>query len=92
MRLKRILGSHGANYQEAWEVNRLLRLGLLVPTLSRVYPLDQVGEAAYQIHHNLHEGKLGVLCLATAEGQGIDDPEFRAKVGEDKITLFRRHS
>jgi hypothetical protein len=21
---------------------------------------------------------------------GVDDPEFRAKVGEDKITLFRR--
>jgi len=22
---------------------------------------------------------------------GIDDPEFRAEVGEDRITLFRRH-
>ena len=54
-------------------------------------PLDEVGEAAYQVHHNLHEGKIGVLCLAPEEGLGIDDPEFRAKVGEDKITLFRRH-
>ena len=25
------------------------------------------------------------------EGLGIDDPEFRAEVGEDRITLFRRH-
>ena len=25
------------------------------------------------------------------EGLGIDDPELRAKVGEDRITLFRRH-
>ena len=33
-----------------------------------------------------------MLCLASAEGQGIEDPEFRAKVGEDKITLFRRHA
>ena len=42
-------------------------------------------------NHNLHEGKIGVLCLAPEEGLGIDDPEFRAQVGEDKITLFRRH-
>jgi crotonyl-CoA reductase len=50
-----------------------------------------VGEAAYQVHHNLHEGKIGVLCLAPNEGLGIDNPELRAKVGEDRITLFRRH-
>jgi crotonyl-CoA reductase len=56
-----------------------------------VHPLEQVGEAAYQVHHNRHEGKIGVLCLASEEGLGIDDPEFRAKVGEEKITLFRRH-
>jgi crotonyl-CoA reductase len=91
MKLKRIVSSHFANYREAWDANRLICEGRIQPILSDVYPLDQVGEAAYQIHHNLHEGKLGVLCLATAEGQGIDDPEFRAKVGEDRITLFRRH-
>jgi crotonyl-CoA reductase len=92
MKLKRIVSSHFANYREAWDANRLICEGKIQPILSDVYPLDQVGEAAYQIHHNLHEGKLGVLCLATAEGQGIDDPEFRAKVGEDKITLFRGNS
>ena len=32
-----------------------------------------------------------MLCLAPQEGLGIDDPERRAKIGEDKITLFRRH-
>ncbi len=92
MKLKRIVSSHFANYREAWDANRLICEGKIQPILSDVYPLEQVGEAAYQIHHNLHEGKLGVLCLASAEGQGIDDPEFRAKGGEDKITLFRRHS
>ena len=51
----------------------------------------EVGEAALQVHHNEHEGKIGVLCLAPEEGLGIDDPEFREKVGEDRITLFRRH-
>ena len=63
----------------------------MLPPLSAVYPLEEVGEAAYQVHHNLHEGKIGVLCLAPDEGLGIDDPALRAKVGEDRITLFRRH-
>jgi crotonyl-CoA reductase len=92
MKLKRIVSSHFANYREAWDANRLICEGKIQPIVSDVYPLEQVGEAAYQIHHNLHEGKLGVLCLAPREGQGIDDPDLRAKVGEDKITLFRRHS
>ena len=46
----------------------------------------------HQVHHNLHEGKIGVLCLAPEEGLGIDDPELRARVGEERITLFRRLS
>jgi crotonyl-CoA reductase len=91
MKLKRIVSSHFANYGEAWEANRLIAEGRIQPILSAVYPLTDVGEAAYQVHHNLHEGKLGVRCLAPEDGLGIDDPEFRAKVGEDKITLFRRH-
>ncbi len=91
MKLKRIVSSHFANYKEAWDANRLISEGRIQPILSAVHPLDSVGEAAYQVHHNLHEGKIGVLCLAPEEGLGIDDPEFRAKVGEDKITLFRRH-
>jgi crotonyl-CoA reductase len=91
MRLKRLIGSHFANYQEAYEANRLIAKGMIHPVLSQVFSLDEVGEAAYQIHHNLHEGKIGVLCLAPEEGEGIDDPELRAKVGEDRLTLFRRH-
>jgi crotonyl-CoA reductase len=92
MKLKSIKSSHFANYKEAWEANRLLGLGKIQPILSKVFPLEQVGEAAYNVHKNLHEGKMGVLALAPEEGLGIDDPEFRAKVGEDKITLFRRHA
>ncbi|MCL5948251.1 MAG: crotonyl-CoA carboxylase/reductase [Actinobacteria bacterium] len=90
MKLKTIKGSHFANYREAWTANDLLVKGKVVPALSCVYPLDQVGEAAYQVHHNLHEGKIGVLCLAPHEGMGIDDPGFREQVGEDRLTLFRR--
>jgi crotonyl-CoA reductase len=91
MKLKTIKGSHFANYREAWDANQLVCEGKIIPPLSAVYPLDEVGEAAYQVHHNLHEGKIGVLCLAPTEGLGIDDPERRAEIGEDRLTLFRRH-
>ncbi len=91
MRLKTIKGSHFANYREAWDANRLVAEGRILPPLSAVFPLDQVGEAAAQVHGNRHEGKIGVRCLAPAEGLGIDDPERRAELGEDRLTLFRRH-
>jgi crotonyl-CoA reductase len=91
MKLKTIKGSHFANYREAWDANQLICQGKVVPPLSAVYPLENVGEAAFQVHRNLHEGKIGVLCLAPSEGLGIDDPERRAALGEDRITVFRRH-
>jgi len=91
MKLKTIKGSHFANYREAWDANKLVCEGKILPPLSAVFPLEHVGEAAAQVHGNLHEGKIGVLCLAPAEGLGIDDPQLRAEVGEDRITLFRRH-
>jgi crotonyl-CoA reductase len=79
MNLKRIIGSHFANYREAWEANRLIAKGHIHPTLSRSYPLEETGQAAYDVHRNLHQGKVGVLCLAPEEGLGVRDPEFRAK-------------
>jgi crotonyl-CoA reductase len=91
MKLKTIKGSHFANYREAWDANALICSGKVLPPLSAVYDLENVGEAAYQVHRNLHEGKIGVLCLAPEEGLGVDDPALRAAVGEDRITLFRRH-
>ncbi len=90
MKLKTIKGSHFANYREAWDANRLVCEGKILPPLSAVFPLTEVGEAAAQVHRNLHEGKIGVLCLAPAEGLGVEDPELRAQVGEDRLTLFRR--
>jgi crotonyl-CoA reductase len=92
MKLKRIVSSHFANYQEAWNANQLICEGKIQPMLSKVFPLPELGEAAFEVHKNMHEGKLGILCLAPEEGLGIDDPEFRAKVGEDKITLARRYA
>ena len=92
MRLKQIVSSHFANYAEAWEMNRLIDQGRIQPTLSKTFSLVDVGEAAYQVHHNQHEGKLGVLCLAPEGGLGISNPEKREAIGENKITLFQRHT
>ncbi len=88
MNLKRIIGSHFANYRESWEANRLIAKGMIHPTLSRSYPLDEVGQAAYDVHHNLHQGKVGVLCLAPEEGLGVRDEETRAR-HLDAINAFR---
>jgi crotonyl-CoA reductase len=89
MKLKRIVGSHGANYQESWEANRLVNLGKILPTLSRVYPLERTAEAARLVQGNEHYGKVGVLCLAPAENLGVDDPERRTQIGENRLRLFR---
>ena len=78
MNLKRIISSHFANYRESWEANRLIAKGMIHPTLSRTYPLTEVGQAALDVHHNTHQGKVGVLCLAPEEGLGVRDQEMRA--------------
>jgi crotonyl-CoA reductase len=91
MNLKTLKGCHFANYREAWAANRLIAEGKIHPTLSQVFSLDDTGEAAYQVHHNLHEGKIGVLVLAPEEGLGVTDPEMRERL-LPQITLFRRHA
>ncbi|AUY49340.1 crotonyl-CoA carboxylase/reductase [Streptomyces sp. CB01881] len=88
MSLKRIVGSHFANYREAFEANRLIAKGKIHPTVSKVYSLEETGQAALDVHHNKHQGKVGVLCLAPEEGLGVRDAEFRAK-HLDAINRFR---
>ncbi|GAB2922532.1 crotonyl-CoA carboxylase/reductase [Rhodococcus aerolatus] len=88
MNLKRIVSSHFANYRESFEANRLIEKGLVHPTLSRVYPLDEVGQAAYDVHRNLHQGKVGVLCLAPQEGLGVRDTAMRERLLPE-INRFR---
>ena len=79
MNLKQIVGSHFANYRESWEANRLISKGMIHPTLSKTYTLDNVGQAALDVHHNTHQGKVGVLCLAPSEGLGVRDEEMRSR-------------
>jgi crotonyl-CoA reductase len=88
MRLKRILGSHFANYNEAWAANDLVNLGMIHPILSKTYPLDEAAQGAYEMHHNLHAGKIGILVGAPEEGLGVVDEAKRAKHLEG-IELYR---
>ena len=88
MNLKRIIGSHFANYREAWEANRLIQKGMIHPTLSRSYALADAGQAAFDVHRNLHQGKVGVLCLAPGEGLGVRDSALRDR-HRSEIDRFR---
>jgi crotonyl-CoA reductase len=88
MNLKRIIGSHFANYREAYEANRLIDKGFIHPTLSKTFPLEETGAAAFEVHRNLHQGKVGVLCLAPEEGLGVTDEAKRAR-HIDAINRFR---
>jgi crotonyl-CoA reductase len=89
MHVKRIIGSHSANYQEAWRANELVVRGRIHPVMSRAYPLDRVADAAGAVRANEHHGKVGVLCLAPKEGLGIRDERTRAR-HLDQITLFQQ--
>ncbi|MBS2533957.1 crotonyl-CoA carboxylase/reductase [Catenulispora sp. NF23] len=92
MKIKRIIGSHGANYQEASEFNRLVAMGHIVPTLSTVYPLAEAADAARSVQLNQHTGKVGVLCMAPEEQLGIEDRALRDQIGEERLRLFRDFS
>ena len=91
MHVKRIIGSHSANYEEAWRANELVVRGRIHPVMSRAYPLDRVADAASAVRANEHHGKVGVLCLAPEEGMGVRDERTRARL-LDQITLFQQAS
>ena len=88
MSLKRIIGSHFANYREASLANRLIAKGRIHPTLSRAYPLTEAATAAFEVHRNAHQGKVGVLCLAPEEGLGVRDAATRQR-HVSQINRFR---
>jgi crotonyl-CoA reductase len=77
MNLKRIIGTHFANYREAYEANRLIAKGMIHPTLSKTFALEEAGQAAFEVYRNQHQGKVGVLCLAPEPGLGVVDSDLR---------------
>ncbi|MGI8577151.1 MAG: crotonyl-CoA carboxylase/reductase [Nocardioidaceae bacterium] len=88
MNLKRIIGSHFANYREAWEANRLIAKGRVHPTLSKTHALAETGQAVSEVQMNQHQGKVGVLCLAPDEGLGVRDHQLR-QTHLEAINRFR---
>ena len=67
----------------------LLRRGVDAETREVIISsLEDTGQAAYDVHKNLHQGKVGVLCLATEEGLGVRNPEMREQ-HLDAINRFR---
>jgi len=88
MNKKRIVGSHFANYSEAWAANRLVCKRAIHPLISETQPLDKVGDAAWRVHKNQAFGKIGILCLADQEGLGVTDEDGRSRhIGQ--INLYR---
>lgn len=85
---KTIVGSHLANYAEAWAANELVRAGRTQPILSRSYPLEEAGRAADEVFGNVHLGKVGVLCIAPDEGMGVTNDELR----REHIAGIRRYA
>ncbi|MBO0819640.1 MAG: crotonyl-CoA carboxylase/reductase [Nocardiopsaceae bacterium] len=89
MHVKRIVGTHSANYTEAWKANELVIRGRIHPIMSRAYPLDHIADAVSAVHANRHHGKVGVLCLAPREGMGIRDRSTRER-HLHHISLFQQ--
>ncbi len=82
-----IVGSHFANYWENDRANRLLADGVVQPTLTSSYPLDEIAVATRLVRDGGHDGKVGIDCLGAA-GSGIEDPVARAAMGGSTITRF----
>ena len=80
MNLKRIIGSHFANYRESYEANRLIAKGLIHPTRVQGLPArPRPARPRWTCTRNSHQGKIGVLALAPREGLGVTNPEKRAQ-------------
>ncbi|MEU9640325.1 crotonyl-CoA carboxylase/reductase [Streptomyces tendae] len=85
MKLKKIIGSHGANYEEQQATNRLIESGAIVPAMSAVYPLAAAAEACRIVQISRQVGKVAVLCMAPEPGLGVTDPDLRGRIGEDRL-------
>jgi crotonyl-CoA carboxylase/reductase len=69
MRQKRLQGSHFANVEQCAALNEMVAKGEVDPALSRVFPLDRVGDAHQLMYENAHPpGNMSILVNATEEG------------------------
>jgi crotonyl-CoA reductase len=61
---------------------------MIHPILSKTYGLDDAAQGAYEMHHNLHAGKIGILVGAPEEGLGVRNTAQREQHLE-AIETFR---
>jgi len=59
-----------------------------VPPLSAVFPLEETGEAAYESAPQRHEGKIGILCVASEEGLASPIRSFARASARKRLTIF----
>ena len=79
MKLKTIKGSHFANYREAWQANRLLCLGKILPPLSAIYPLDGGGRGGLPGSPQPARGQDRRAVPGPRRGSGNRRPGLRAR-------------
>ena len=90
MNLKRIIGSHFANYREAWEANRLIDRGPDPPDAVADLPAgrDRAGRLRRPPQPAPGQGRRAVP--GRGEGLGVTDPQKRER-HLDGINRFRDH-
>ena len=85
MNLKRIISSHFANYREAWEANSLIKRGLIHPTLSKAYVLEDVGQAAARRAPEPAPGQGGGAVPGARGGpRGLQPRDAREAAAQDQ--------
>lgn len=87
--VKRVIGSHGANYSEANELVRLVRKGQIMPLISRVFGFDDAANAVWWVFSGRNVGKVAILNMAQKERTGIRDWEMRERIGEERLNILK---
>ena len=88
MNLKRIVGSHFANYREAWEANRLIQRGKIHPTLSRTYRWPTPVRRRTTCIATCTRARSACCAWPPRPGSASRDPQMRAN-HLDEINRFR---
>ncbi len=92
MKLKRLIASHFANYSEAWAANRLIDQGRIQPVLIEASTRSTTS-ARRRSRSTATSTTASSACSAwrPAKASASTTRAKRERIGEDKITLFRRH-
>lgn len=78
MRQKRLQGTHYANNQQTWAVNKLVQQQQLDPCLSRTFGFDEV-PLAHQLMYERRHPNGNMAVLVSAAEPGLKTREFRGQ-------------